>query len=135
MNTRNEEVWSACPKFKLNSGILFTSFKKRHLWQKAQEPIKKVISQYLRCVPNHPKGRRQLCSHYTALRLPRGWFSIDTAVYFFFFFPPKLGLSGFCKKKLQLHTRLLASGWVAIKRRRRFTLLEKRGLRAGTRHR
>lgn len=76
----NVELPCACPKLKLNSGILFTSFKKRHLQQKAQEPIKKVISQYRCCVPNHPKGRRQLCSHYIALRLPPGWFSIDTAM-------------------------------------------------------
>lgn len=70
----NVELPCACPKLRLNSGILFTSFKKRHLRQKAQEPIKKVISQYRCSVPDHPKGRRQLRSHYIALWLPPGWF-------------------------------------------------------------
>lgn len=89
------EMSCTCAKFKLNTRILFTSFKKRHLLQKAQEPIKKVISQYLYCVPNRPKGWRQLHSHYTVLatRLVFNW-HYHICIYFF---PPTWAYWGFVK--------------------------------------
>lgn len=73
---------------------------------------KKVISQYRCYVPNHPTGRRQLRSHYTALRLPPDWFPIDTTIYFFFSL--KLGLLRFYQK-LPVHTSLMVSAWAVIK--------------------
>lgn len=120
------ELPRARPKFKLNSGILFTSFQKMPLWQKAQEPIKKVISQYLYCVPSHPKGRRllQFPLHYAVLAtwLVFNWHRRVCGDFF-----PTLGLLGFCEK-LQLHFRVLVFAWVVMKSRGWFTLLGKSGL-------
>lgn len=101
------------PTFRLNSRVLSS-------WEDfmAEGPRtnKNVIPQYLYHFPSHPKGRRQLHPHHTALRLPPGCFAIDIAVYFF---SPSWVYWGFVKK-LQLHTRLLVAVWAVIKSRKWF---------------
>lgn len=101
------ENCQVCSKFKLDPRILSSSFKKRHLWQKAQEPIKNIISQYLYYVPSHPKDQRRLRSHVGhCVCHPAGFQLTLSCVYPFL----KSSLLGFCKK-LQLHTRLWVSAW------------------------
>ena len=120
------ELPSARPKFKLNSGILFTSFQKMPLWRKAQEPIKKGNFTISLLCPQSSKGPKAAPIP-TALCCachPAGFQLTPPCLWGFF---PTLGLLGFCGK-LQLHFRVLVSAWVAIKSRGWFTLLGKSGL-------
>lgn len=85
----------ACLKYKLNSGILFSSFQKSHLRQKAQEPIKREFHNISLLCPQSSKRPGSSMPAAPALRYARLVFNRHCCACVFFLLT--LGLLGFCK--------------------------------------